>query len=72
METRILIALQTDDVFKNQRKQKQPAAIRYSLLPIRSKSSFSSHSDLAVGTLPLIDLVVMAGRPHPFPFRTRP
>lgn len=23
-------------------------------------------------TLPLNDLVVMAGRPHPFPFRTRP
>ena len=36
------------------------------------KSSFSTHSDLTVGTLPLIDLVVIAGWLHPFPFRTRP
>ncbi|CCF20814.1 hypothetical protein NT26_3894 [Pseudorhizobium banfieldiae] len=36
------------------------------------KSSFSTHANRNVGSLPLIDLVVMAGRPHPFPFRTRP
>ena len=37
------------------------------------KPASRKHTDAAnVGGLPLADLVVMAGRPHPFPFRTRP
>lgn len=48
-------------------RTKQPAMFR----KIQLLNLFRQ-SPVGTSTLPLADLVVMAGRPHPFPFRTRP